>query len=190
MVISTRYKMGMMQTEQIRALINRLARLDSAQIWDGALNPAQRAALDYLARANRFSRSPSHVADFLGSTRGTTSQTLKALMRKGFVAEERSDMDKRSISYQLTATGRMMVGTKSLLLTALEGTPEDDLSHIEASMQRLLNTAVRKNGSKPFGICRTCRHFKPVGAAGYCKLLHVALDPAETEQICHEQEPA
>ncbi len=179
-----------MQTEQIRALINRLARLDSAENWDGTLNPAQRAALDYLARANRFSRSPSHVADFLGTTRGTTSQTLKALMRKGFVAEERSDMDRRSISYRLTDAGRRMVGTRSLLLTVLEEMPENDRAQIESSMQRLLNLAMRKNGSKPFGICRTCRHFKPTGAGGYCKLLQVALDPAETEQICHEQEPA
>ncbi len=190
MLVSSRYKLPMETTEQIRSLINRLSRLDSAQVWEGALNPAQSAALDYLGRANRFSRSPSHVADFLGTTRGTTSQTLKSLLRKGFVSEERSDMDKRSISYQLTDVGRNATETNSLLRTALEGVPSDDLVQIEASLRGLLNTAVRKNGSKPFGICHTCRHFKPRPSGGYCELLHVALDPPETEQICHEQEPA
>lgn len=180
----------MTHAEQIRALIERLARLETARNWDAGLNPAQRAALDYLSRANRFSRSPSHVAEFLGTTRGTTSQSLKALMRKGFVREERSDMDKRSISYELTDTGRDAVGANSLLLGALEEMPEDDLARIVASLRRLLNTAVRRNGSKPFGICRTCRHFSPRGSGGYCMLLHVPLEEAETRQICHEQEPA
>ncbi|MCK8464044.1 MarR family transcriptional regulator [Aliiroseovarius sp. S1339] len=180
----------MKSNEQIRALINRLSRLDAAQNWDGALNPAQRAAVDYLARANRFSRSPSHVADFLGTTRGTTSQTLKALMRKGFVSEERSSTDKRSTSYHLTDMGRSVGGTGSLLLAALEKLPQNDLANIEASMRRLLNAAVRENGLKPFGICRTCLHFKPMETGGYCTLLRVALNDAETEQICHEQVPA
>lgn len=182
--------MTMQRSEQIRSLINRLSRLESAQDWSGAINPAQRAALDYLGRANRFSRSPSHVADFLGTTRGTTSQTLKSLMRKGFVSEERSDLDKRTISYRLTDTGRSMIETRSLLLTALEELPDADLTLIEASLRRVLNAAVRENGSKPFGICRTCRHFNQRKTGGYCALLHVALDGAETEKICHEHEPA
>lgn len=180
----------MQQTEQIRSLINRLARLDASQNWDGALNPAQRAALDYLARANRFSRSPSHAAEFLGTTRGTTSQTLKSLLRKGFVNEARSDTDKRSISYNVTDKGQTAVDAKPLLLAALDALSADDLTLIEGSLQRLLNTAVCNNGAKPFGICQTCRHFEPRKAGGYCKLLRVALEGAEIDQICHEHEPA
>lgn len=180
----------MQQTKQIRSLINRLARLDASQSWDGVLNPAQRAALDYLARANRFSRSPSHAAEFLGTTRGTTSQTLKSLLRKGFVSEARSDTDKRSISYDVTDKGQLAADAKSPLLEAFDALPADDLTLIEASLERLLNMAVRKNGSKPFGVCHTCRHFEPRKAGGYCKLLHVALEGAEIDQICHEQEPA
>jgi DNA-binding MarR family transcriptional regulator len=84
---------------QIRALINRLARLDAAETWEVDLNPAQLAALDYLVRANRFSRAPSQVAEYLGTTRGTMSQTLKSLVRKGYLTERGSESDRRSISY-------------------------------------------------------------------------------------------
>ncbi len=180
----------MTRSERIRALINRLGRLDAAENRDGALNPAQRNALDYLSHANRFSRSPSHVADYLGATRGTISQTLKALLRKGFISEERSESDKRSIAYQLTGTGRAMAGRTSLLSTVLDETPDDELASMEASLRHLLGEAVRANQSKPFGICHTCRHFKPQQTGGYCNLLLVELLPAETQQICHEHEPA
>lgn len=180
----------MNRSERIRALINRLARLDAAQTWDGALNPAQRSALDYLGQANRFSRSPSHVAEYLGATRGTISQTLKALLRKGFVSEERSAADKRSISYQLTDAGRQLADANSLLSTALVGRAEDELARMETFLRDLLGTAIRANQSKPFGICHTCRYFKPQQSGGYCALLQVELAAAETQQICHEHEAA
>ncbi|RKF14762.1 MarR family transcriptional regulator [Roseovarius spongiae] len=180
----------MQDAEQIRSLINRLARLDAAGNWGGALNPAQRAALEYLARANRFSRSPSHVADYLGATRGTTSQTLKALMRKGFVDEQRLATDRRSISYRVTEAGREIVGARSLLSDALADLPEADLALIAAAMRGLLGAAIRRNGAKPFGVCQTCRHFRRRGAGGYCALMDVALDSDETDQLCHEHAPA
>ncbi|MFC6657468.1 MarR family transcriptional regulator [Roseibium salinum] len=92
-------------TEIVRDLIDRLSRLIAAEEWNGPLNPSQFAALSYLARANRFSRAPSHVADYLATTRGTASQTLKALARKGLIAETRSQEDKRSIRYDVTDHG-------------------------------------------------------------------------------------
>ncbi|MCL4676047.1 MAG: MarR family transcriptional regulator, partial [Pararhodobacter sp.] len=153
-----------------------------------SLNPAQRAALDYLARANRFSRSPSHVADYLGTTRGTVSQTLKSLTRKGLVAEQRSDQDRRWISYQLTDAGRDAAAKTSPLLSALDEMPQEERAAIAAAMEGLLRTALRLNGSKPFGLCKTCRHFTAREAGGYCALLQVALCPSEIEQICHEHD--
>jgi DNA-binding MarR family transcriptional regulator len=89
-------------TRFISDLIDRLGRLNAAEEWNGPLNPSQFAALSYLARANRFSRAPSHVADYLATTRGTASQTLKALARKELIAESRLEEDKRSIRYDVT----------------------------------------------------------------------------------------
>ena len=79
MIISTRYIRGMTQNHliRIRTLIERLAKITTAVDWQDGLNPAQYNALSYLALANRYSRSPSHVADYLCTTRGTASQTLK-----------------------------------------------------------------------------------------------------------------
>ena len=62
---------------QIRFLLNRVDRVASAEDWSDDLNPTQMTILRYLDRANQFSRSPSNIADYLGTTRGTVSQSLK-----------------------------------------------------------------------------------------------------------------
>jgi DNA-binding MarR family transcriptional regulator len=62
-------------------------RLMRAGEHEGGLNPAQWEALRYLSRANRFSNSPIALTRFLGSTKGTISQTIEALERKGFITK-------------------------------------------------------------------------------------------------------
>jgi DNA-binding MarR family transcriptional regulator len=39
-----------------------------------------------ISRANRFSRTPAAVADYLASTRGTVSRTLASLESKGYLS--------------------------------------------------------------------------------------------------------
>jgi DNA-binding MarR family transcriptional regulator len=179
----------MTQEESIKGLIARLARIDASESWSVDLNPAQRSALEYLRQANRFSRSPSHAAAYLGTTRGTATQTFKALIRKGYVSEERSLTDKRSISYELTATGRAVIAEQSVLELSLDRLSATQLGQIETGLRGALSHAIILNGQKPFGICRSCRHFEGRGAGGYCQLLSLTLEPFETSQICHEQEP-
>lgn len=181
-----------MASDQIaltRALIERVARLAAHDDWDQGLNPAQVAALGYVARANRFSRSPSHLADYLGATRGTVSQTMKALVRKGLVVERRSDHDKRSISFDLTDSGRAIAMRKRTMDDPLAGLPDDELAALNRALSKTVLAVIRARGARPFGICRTCRHHRRVGHGGYCRLLKVDLKPIETGQICHEHDP-
>lgn len=175
---------------QIRALIERLARLSESEDWAGELNPAQMAALSYLSNANRFSRAPSHVAAFSGSTRGTVSQTLRALERKGLVTEARSQNDRRSISYSVTAEGRDLARSGKALDTAIASLPSGSAQALEQGLGDVLRALLAVQGGRSFGLCRQCRHHEPRGSDGYCHLLKVDLEPVETEQICHEQEPA
>jgi DNA-binding MarR family transcriptional regulator len=177
----------MTMPQQIRELINRLARLDAAASWDEALNPVQVAALEYLARANRFSRAPSHVAEYLGTTRGTMSQTLKALVRKGYVSERRSETDKRSISCDLTEEARAVTARRGDLLEAIGGLPDATQAHLRDSLSTLLKRQVRQNNGRQFGICHTCAHHRVTQDGPYCALLSVPLLPEEPDQICYEQ---
>lgn len=172
--------------QRIKALIERLGRLVAAEEWTGDLNPTQWTALSYLAQANRFSRAPSQVADFMSATRGTISQTLKALARKGLISEISSETDKRSISYSVTAAGRSLLNRTSELdgvIASLDGEPA---SGLQLGLETLVRNTLRQRGLRPFGVCKSCAHFQKKGGGGHCALLGETLTPRETDQICHE----
>lgn len=184
--MSSRYRLGMDRTERIDALIERLARLDAARRRRTGLNATQAAALAYLARANRFSRSPSVVADYLVATRGTVSQTLRALIAKGLVVEAPDPTDRRGIILGLTAAGRAVVTADTGVGAALARLDPDRRADIEASLAALLGAMLAEAGGAGFGICQTCRHHRVTAEGRHCDLLRVPLTAREAEELCHE----
>lgn len=175
-------------TERIRELLDRLSRVLAAHEWSDDLNPAQRSALDYLSRANDFSRAPSNVADYLCTTRGTASQTLKALERKGFVAQSRSAADKRSIRYDVTEAGQAALAYPDPLKAVLNALPAEKTAQFEALLGTTARGMLQQQGYRSFGVCNTCRHHTRAYGRPYCALLQVQLSPADTRRICHEHE--
>ncbi|MCA0273441.1 MAG: MarR family transcriptional regulator [Proteobacteria bacterium] len=173
----------MTEDEEIAELMDRIARLHGARRRSAALPEAQVAALDYLARANRFSRTPSAVADYLAATRGTVSQTLIALARKGLVTDDPAPDDRRSRIYSLTAEGRTEIGGT--------GTGPDwggAKTELLSGLRAALAVMIRDAGGRSFGLCRTCRHHRPGEDGALCALLGVALVAAEADQICAEHQ--
>ncbi len=178
--------MSTVENKRIRDLIDRLGRIMSAEEWGEDMNPTQWTALSYLARANRFSRSPSQVSDFMTATRGTVSQTLKALARKGLISETRSEQDKRSISYSVTKQGEALLRRTGSMENALSSLDEADTSALLGGLQTLVRSALRQSGLRAFGVCNTCVHHRKNGRGGFCELLDEPISSAETTQICHE----
>ena len=156
---------------EVRDLLDRLSRINTAEDWTGSLNPSQRAALAYLAKANRFSRKPSQVADYLSATRGTVSQTLKALSRKNLICENRSETDKRSISYDITAEGMKELDHSAAIDNALAQMADTDLATLSDQLKKLAKELLRQRKARPFGICRTCRYHQTGTSGVFCKLL-------------------
>lgn len=174
--------------------LERLTRLMRADEHEGGLNPAQWEALRYLSRANRFSNSPIALTRFLGSTKGTISQTIKALERKGFIAKSPRENEGRSISLSLTPKG-----TETLKNDPLTGFSKslDDLGgktrrRLAKGLAELLETDLKRRKQPSFGICSSCRHFHEKahendapGPYG-CMLFDVALSLADSQLICIE----
>lgn len=178
-------------------LIGRLDRLVRSGVVVEGLNPAQWEALRYLARANRFSRSPAALADYLGSTRGTVSQTLIALEQKGFVVRSQSQQDRRSIDLKLTRAGTVVLKHDPLIGLAgdIARATDGDAAALLATLQAILAAAIARNEGRAFGACHTCRHFRKdarPGAAAphHCALLDQPLSPADSDAICVEHEQA
>jgi DNA-binding MarR family transcriptional regulator len=69
----------------VAELVEQLGHCACSEAFQGGLNPAQWSALRYIERANRFSRTVSAFARYHGTTRGTASQTIRALVQKGFL---------------------------------------------------------------------------------------------------------
>lgn len=166
-------------SSRLGSLIDRLSRLHAAARRRPGLSDAQLSALDYLDQANAFSRSPSAVADYLDATRGTVSQTLRALARKGLIVAAEDPADRRSLRYDLTAKGRAMLRTGTELA--------DHGGTLEAALGALVGRMVAARGGRSFGICRTCRFHEVLADGSHrCALLGVALALPETTRICRE----
>lgn len=191
-MISTRYYKYVENSEpkRIRTVIDRLGRLIAAEEWSKQLNPTQWTALSYLAQANRFSRSPSQVAEYMSATRGTVSQTLKTLARKGLIREMRSEADKRSISYTVTDAGANIFAKTGALDESIGQLPPEDQESVLRGLTLLLRQSLSDRGNRAFGICRTCRHHRSEAKGGFCKLLGERLNEHEVSQICHEHSEA
>ncbi|MEQ9361106.1 MAG: MarR family transcriptional regulator, partial [Rhodospirillales bacterium] len=99
----------MPQRTKIVELVDRLSRIAHTLQFSRGLNPAQWEALRFVARANRMSCSPGALADFMGSTKGTVSQTLKALEAKGLVERSRTPGDLRGVRISITSAGLQML---------------------------------------------------------------------------------
>ena len=69
--------------ENLAALIRTAQRQAAAGL---GLQPVHLQALQYLARANRYSNTPQSLADYLGMTKGTVSQSVLLLARKRLVS--------------------------------------------------------------------------------------------------------
>jgi DNA-binding MarR family transcriptional regulator len=181
----------------VPALIERLARLMRASEHELGLNPAQWEALRYLDRANRFSNSPRALASYLGATKGTVSQTLIALERKGLITKEVRSSERRSLSLWLTPRGRdKLKGDPWRELAGdIAGLPSAARRHLAKGLVGLLEGAVRRRSRLTFGHCRTCRYFgahqavKGAGAPHRCLLLNLPLMESDSFQICIEHEP-
>ena len=176
-------------------LLERLARILQNEAHAGGLKPTQWEALRYLARANRFSRTPSALTAYLGMTKGTVSQTLGALERKGLVAKETDAADRRQVRIALTEAGGRLLETDPIdgLSQAASALPEADRAALSDSLQVLLSETLARRGGRPFGVCRNCRFFRPDdpdGAPHRCALLEAPLTAEDSDQICVEQEAA
>ncbi|MEI2422048.1 helix-turn-helix domain-containing protein, partial [Arthrospira platensis SPKY2] len=86
---------------QVTPLLERLAALLHQSVRDdGArhgLLPIHVQVLGYLSRANRYSDLPIAISEYFGITRGTVSQTLGVLERKGLVRKRPDDRHGRRV---------------------------------------------------------------------------------------------
>ena len=187
----------MSECARIAELVDRLGRMAHGLQYASGLNPAQWEALRFIARANRYSRSPGAIARYLGTTRGTVSQTLIALEAKGYVRRSRCDADRRALTVDLTETGRALIENDPLclVLRAAGALDCEEQSRLADGLEGLVRAVQTAKGMPQFGPCLSCVHFLPgndnrPAESCHCALTDEPIPAGETAKICIEFEAA
>ncbi|MBM3629101.1 MAG: winged helix-turn-helix transcriptional regulator [Alphaproteobacteria bacterium] len=107
--------------------------------FSAGLNPAQWAALRYLARAEGAGCTVSALAHHQGVTAPTASETVSALVRKDLLVRSPSSSDRRSHRLSLTQAGIDLLDADPLhqVATAIETLSTDQRSHLGAALDLL-----------------------------------------------------
>ncbi|MCU7932651.1 MAG: MarR family winged helix-turn-helix transcriptional regulator [Candidatus Thiodiazotropha sp. (ex Codakia rugifera)] len=182
-----------MSIDQLHTTLERLCNLLRVEAREhGAGNgllPVQLEALHYLGECNRYSDSVQGVSEYLGQTKGTVSQTLKVLEKRGLVKKLPDSNDRRIVHLQTTAAGRKTldkVVPALFLIEALKSTSEAKIGQLTEDLKEVLRAAQQARGAKSFGACITCRFNESVEGAFQCGLTGEKLTPKDTVKICRE----
>lgn len=152
------------------------------------LAPVHVEALVYLASANRYSNTPQALVNYMGLTKGTVSQSLLLLDRRGLIERYQDDLDRRVVRLRLSATGEQFLNESQPLAAWQQATRNISPNRIRNAVSALresLLTLQSDNRSPPFGSCAGCRHFERLSARAYrCGLMGDRLTGPETRKIC------
>ena len=109
------------------------------------LNPAQWAALRYFDEATLERRTVTGFAQFQGTTKGTASQTVAALVRKGYLRRVSDKQDRRVHRLMITDEGQNLLRVDPLqeLSKALESLEQEERWALAVSMEKVLRQLIR-----------------------------------------------
>ncbi|PIQ36241.1 MAG: MarR family transcriptional regulator [Lysobacterales bacterium CG17_big_fil_post_rev_8_21_14_2_50_64_11] len=175
--------------ERLGALIQQSVREDAAR---HGLLPIHVQMLQYLAQANRYSDLPIAIAEYLGISRGTVSQSLAVLASRGLLTKQPDARHRKRLHLRLTAAGDAVLQTSwaEQVGQALQALPGDGRVQ-QAALRNLLRALQRVNGQRAFGVCRHCAHFCHDESGARCGLTQEPLAQEQITRICREwSEPA
>jgi DNA-binding MarR family transcriptional regulator len=184
-----------MSARETAELLVQVGRLVQAEGYNGELSPAQWMALRFFARANRFSRNPSAFAEFQATTRGTATQTIKALEAGGYLIRRPSKSDGRSVSLQVTNKGKkaLIRDPFEVLVRAVDSLDARERTAMRRALHQVLSTLAVSGAHREIGVCRDCAHFgremlcnpPSMGpSAAECLLLGVPIQPEDAGLLC------
>ncbi len=192
--ISSRYYIAVAEL-RVFDLLERLGNLLRAAEREAAagagLLPVHLSMLRYLARANRYSNTPAAVAEYLETTKGTTSQSLLVLERKRYIAKNIDRFDRRVVRLTVATEGARLLARLAPpepLRQAFAELSDQAVADLESRLSDLLLAMQRTNSSRSFGVCRTCRFFERKPDGFRCGLTEEPLSVADSIRICREHE--
>ena len=155
---------------------------------DESLQPVHLQALVYLSKANRYSNTPQALADYLGLTKGTVSQTLLLLDRRGLIERFEDDIDRRVVRLRLSSAGERLLYESQPALAwqnATRNISPNRIRNAVSALREALETLQEDNEGTMFGDCQTCSYCQKLSQRIYrCGRMGDRLSGPETRRIC------
>lgn len=175
--------------DYLERLCNLIRSQARAAVADLGLQPVQLEALHYLARCNRYSNTPLAVAEYLGSTKGTVSQTLKVLESRGLVDKVSDAKDRRLVHLTPTLKARELLARAMpapILRQAAADLAGPEIGALVAGLRRLLRGIQIAHGQRSFAACASCRYNVRTAEGIHCGLTGEPLTEPDLGLICRE----
>ena len=143
----------------------------------------------FLRAANRYSNTLQILAAYLGQTKGSVSQSVQLLQRRGLLRREPDAKDRRVTRLALTDTGRRVLGTietDSAWADAVQALPRAAVADANIALTMLLRHWQQGTGAATFGVCRSCACFQVEASGRFrCGVTGEPLNNFDSGQICH-----
>jgi DNA-binding MarR family transcriptional regulator len=178
-------------------LVERLGNLMRSELRkagaDETLQPVQLQALVYLGRANRYSNTPQALAEYLGLTKGTVSQTLLLLDRRGLIERFEDDIDRRVVRLRLSSAGEQLLAESQPALAwqnATRNISPNRIRNATSALREALVTLQEDNEGAVFGVCSNCSFCQKLSQRIYrCGQMGDRLSGPETRKLCRIYQP-
>ncbi len=173
--------------ERIAALIRSEERKKCTAV---GLQTVHLQALNYLSRCNKYSDTPAALTNYLGMTRGTVSQSLSLLEKKGYIKKTADLNDRRVIHLELLPEGKTILEqakpAELFIKAAAMMEKKGDAINYEIVFANLLTALQKANQSQSFGLCKTCHYFTSMDDSFLCGVTKERLSQNDSEKICQE----
>ncbi len=172
--------------ERISTLLRAEERKKYAAI---GLQPVHAQVLEYLFRCNAHSNTPAALAEYLGLTKGTTSQSIQVLERKGYIAKGHDTEDGRVVRLSLSKTGLQLLTDlqpADVFVRAEQAVSSKAFASIGEALLATLVALQKANNARSFGVCNTCVNFIEVDNHYQCAATQMPLTRVAAEKICRE----
>jgi DNA-binding MarR family transcriptional regulator len=183
---------------KIIVALERISEAFRVLLWnesrENSLSPIQIQILIFLLFHSHEKCKVSYLAQEFNMTKPTISDSIKILLKKGFIEKIDDLTDTRSYNVSLTKTGKETAEKSANFTFAIEK-PLTSLSEIQK--QALLNGLFKlihqlnKTGIITIQrMCFTCANYQVEKGEHYCNLLQLKLENTELRVDCEEHESA
>lgn len=183
-----------LQPAVVGALLRYLVRVGESNIAQDQVTPLQWIALNYFALANPASRTVSGFAAYNATSKGTASQVVNGLQRRGLVSKGRSSADGRSTRITVTEAGERALRNhpENRLNEAIGHLSAEDQTALQRIVSGLLTELEIDNPSLTVGTCHDCNCLQDSDRGQgtfYCARRSQDLSEDDLGKICVQHQP-